>query len=217
MIFIYHESIEEDEKEYQELYGHLPSTREELVEYLLNEYKYDEEKINQEIKRITNIPWEEIKLQFLINPWATPRPRLMRNGGVFVKGASKHKKIIQKYIKNNRIIYTRTRFQVCVYQRTPKSANKMEKLLFEKGILRPLADPDWDNYGKTYSDMVQGILITNDNIISDGLVSKFYSIKPRIEIIIQFQTHFDCYFNERKTTHSKSYQNYVKEGDYYHE
>lgn len=70
----------------------------------------------------------------------------------------------------------------------------------------------WDNLGKTYSDMVQGILMLNDNIISEGIVKKFFSVKPRVRINIKYQLGFDSNFNKKKITKSTSYVKAVEMG-----
>jgi len=70
----------------------------------------------------------------------------------------------------------------------------------------------WDNLGKTYSDMVQGILLLNDNIITSGTVEKFFSVKPRVRINIKYQLGFDSKFNKRKILHSTSYKKAVEMG-----
>ena len=82
----------------------------------------------------------------------------------------------------------------------------------EMKSLNPVAYPDWDNLGKTYSDMIQDILILNDNIVSRGLVEKHYSIKPRVEIEIEYQEGFDSKFNKRRIQSSKAYQEAVEAG-----
>lgn len=207
---MYHESIEKDEEEYNELYGELPTSKDELVQYLLNKYNLTINDVKNDIETIKNMRWVTKQFTLFVKPWGTPRPRQRKNGGMYVRGAKKNKKLIQKYIQDENIIHTRTQFQVCTYSPTPVSMSKKERVLFEMGYLRPLSDPDWDNLGKTYSDMVQGILIMNDNIISDGCVSKFYSIKPRVEIYISHQESFDCKYNEHKVKKSVLYRRLVK-------
>lgn len=208
---LYHESIKKDEEEYDNLYGELPSSKDELIQYLLNMYNLTIDDMKKDIESIQNIKWVTRQFTLFIKPYGTPRPRQKKNGGMYVRGAKKHKKIIEKYVQNENIIHTRTQFQVCVYSPTPKSVSIRERILFEMGCLRPLTNPDWDNLGKTYSDMVQGILLMNDNIISDGCVSKFYSIKPRVEIYISHQEKFDCKYNERKIKKSTLYRKLVEE------
>ena len=41
---------------------------------------------------------------------------------------------------------------------------------------------------------------------------KYYSIKPRIEIEIRYQTSFDSKFNQRKTENTKKYKDLIDDG-----
>ena len=66
------------------------------------------------------------------------------------------------------------------------------------GLIYPINKPDWDNLGKTYSDMIQDYLIADDALIIKGTSEKFYSIKPRIEIEIEYMEDFDSTFNRNK-------------------
>lgn len=206
----YTESIKKDAEEYEKNYGYLPKTQEELIRFLIDNSKLKEEKIEERIREIDSIPWREINLSFDVIPYATPRPR-SGNGIFYVRGAKKHKKLIQSVVHDNQIIYTQTNFSVRTYQPTPKNMSQLDRLMFEMGKARPLVDPDWDNLGKTYSDMVQKVLIVNDNIITSGLVDKFYSIRPRVEITIKYQERFDSKFNERRIVTSKSFNELITE------
>ena len=69
----------------------------------------------------------------------------------------------------------------------------------------------WDNLGKTYSDMIQDILLLNDNIVNPGRVEKYFSLKPRVEIYIKYQDGFDSNFNRKKITNSTQYLNMINE------
>src|SRR5690606_35289138 len=85
-----------------------------------------------------------------------------------------------------------------MYLPIPSGMSKIDILLAELKLIRPLSRPDWDNFGKTYSDMIQKHLLLEDCLVVDGRVRKFYSLKPRIEIRIIYQDKFDSKFNKRK-------------------
>lgn len=203
--------MKKEEIEYDFKYGDLPSSKEELVDLIMSTMKdKDLESVQERIQEIQDIPWNEMKFIFYIIPKSTPRPRFSNSTGSFyVKNAANNKKMLANHILNNRIIYTRTQFTVNAYLPTPKCSKK-DCLLAEMGYIRPLTDPDWDNIGKTYSDMIQGILLTNDNLITDGITRKFYSIKPRVEIILKWQDSFDSNMNKRRVTSTKIYQSYFE-------
>ena len=63
-----------------------------------------------------------------------------------------------------------------------------------------MSKPDWDNVGKAYCDMIQDILIYDDSLVVEGVSKKFYSVKPRIEITIEYMEDYDCEFNKKKIT-----------------
>lgn len=201
--------LTKEEVEYDKKYGNLPSDHDEIISFLKSNMRdKDLEDVQKHIKYIDSIPWNEMRFIFYMIPKSTPRPRYSSKTGTFyVKNAAHNKKMMERHTTTDKIIFTRTEFTVLAYLPTPK-CSKRDCLLAELGYIRPLTDPDWDNIGKTYSDMIQGILITNDNIICDGSTKKFYSIKPRVEIIIRWQDRFDSRFNEKRVTSTKTYKSY---------
>jgi len=204
--------MQKDESEYIEKYGHIPDEKNKILEYLENNYKLNVNKIAEEENRINNIEWKEIHFILPIIPSPSPRPRYSNKTGTFyVKGAANNKKIIKKYIKTCNIIYTSVEMRITTYQPTPCNMTNTEIYLAEKGLVRPSSKPDWDNLGKTYSDMIQDVLIINDNLITTGIVEKFYSIKPRVEICLKYQSDYDSKFNKRRTEHSIAYVNLMND------
>ena len=93
---------------------------------------------------------------------------------------------------------TPCKFKCISYFPIPKSMNDVEKLAAELGFIRPISKPDWDNIGKTYSDAIQGSLLYDDSLIIEGVSKKFYSIKPRIELFIEYMSEHDSMFNFNK-------------------
>lgn len=198
---------------YDEKYGHIPSTQEEILKYIEENYKLDSSKILELENHILSLEWKDIEVLLPLVPKPTPRPRLAyKTKHFYVPGAADNKKIIKEYIDNKNVIYTRTKFVVKTYQPTPTSTmNSTEIYLAEKGLLCPLSTPDWDNLGKTYSDMLQDILFLNDNIIQTGIVEKYYSLKPRIELFISYQDGFDSKFNKKRVENTKAFKNLITE------
>ena len=135
-------------------------------------------------------------------PKASPRPRYSSKGHMFyVKGASDNKKIFQEAMKDSDfpIINTPMKFCCTSYLPIPNTMKKHEKILAEMGLIRPISKPDFDNLAKTYSDMIQGIVMTDDALIVEGISRKYYSCKPRIEIIIEYMDEIDSDYNKKKT------------------
>lgn len=199
--------------EYRMLYSEYPDSQEELVSYLENTLRVNKEKLIEEEERIKSIKWNTKECTFYLVPKGTPRPRT-DGSHFYVKGARQMKKTFQKYLGDQGIICTRCEFTLYTYQPTPiSSMTNTEIILAEKGLIRPISTPDFDNLAKTYTDALQGVLLLNDNIVNPGRVEKYYSIKPRIKMIIRFQEIFDCKFNERKTLQSVGYKKIVEGRD----
>ena len=59
-------------------------------------------------------------------------------------------------------------------------------------------DPPHSQFPKTYADMIQGIVMIDDALIVEGTSRKYYSCKPRIEIIIKYMDGYDCDYNKKK-------------------
>lgn len=190
------------EKEYNKLYGDIPKYNNERIEYLLKDtnLKRNKLKVYDEIQRINSIKWKKKSFTLYIIPKATPRPRSGKNGIFYVKGASDNKKFFKEFIKDKEleIINTPCKIECISYLPISKSMNSVNKILAELGFIRPISKPDWDNLAKAYCDMIQGYLLEDDALIIEGTSKKYYSIKPRVEITIEWMESFDCKYNEDK-------------------
>lgn len=206
-------------RDYQEKYGDIPFDHDDIMKYLDDKLKLTEDdynQINKDNEYAKSIPWEELQIILPIVPKPSPRPRYSRvSHGFYVEGAAENKKLLKYYIEEiYNIIYTQTYFSLVAYLPTPMSVmSKKEIYRAEQGDIRPLPNPDWDNLGKTYSDMIQQILIFNDNIITKGLVEKYYSVKPRVEINIKYQKGFDSKYNKNRILNSSAYKKYIEVGN----
>ena len=202
----YHPNLDQ----YDLIYGALPDDQGELISYLEESLQLNRTKILEAEKTIQSIEWRDRDYTFYIVPKGTPRPRA---GGrhFYVKGAAQLKRVFKQALQDDGIICTRCEYHLKAYLPTPiSSMNRMEILMAEKGLIRPLVTPDWDNLAKTYTDCLQSVILLNDDLINPGSVEKFYSIKPRIEIHLRYQTQFDSKYNEKKTLNSKVYKELTK-------
>lgn len=191
--------IHPNTEQYEYIYGDLPDTQEELISCLEKNMRLDFDKIQTEEERIRSIEWDYREVMFYMVPKGTPRPRTSP-GHFYVKGAKQMKNLFSKYLKEEGLICTRCELELTVWMPTPcNSMTNTEIYLAEKGLIRPIIAPDFDNLAKTYTDALQGVLIYNDNIINPGHVEKYYSIKPRIKLCIKFAKDFDCNYNRKKT------------------
>jgi len=75
--------------------------------------------------------------------------------------------------------------EVKVYKPSLKSFSKKKKAAAEEGTLRPITKPDADNYIKAVKDALKMVIWKDDSQVVDMYVSKYYSEKPRIEVMIK--------------------------------
>ena len=190
------------EKDYEEKYGDITEDYEERINQLLTPIKTDSRRklLQEEIFRIRNVEWITKKFIIYLLPKATPRPRLVQRSVFYVKGAKDNKKLFKKFINDIDIdiITTPTKFTCKSYFPIPSSMNQIEKVLAEIGLIRPISKPDWDNVGKAYCDMLQGLILYDDSLIVEGVSKKYYSMKPRIEITISYMKEHDSGYNRKK-------------------
>jgi Holliday junction resolvase RusA-like endonuclease len=191
------------EKEYDKDYGSIPKRSvERLTEYLqtIKPSKW-KESIFDDIKRLSSVKWKKESFIVYLLPKATPRPRSTSNGSFFyVKGASDNKKFFLRNVKDMDLpmICTPCKFNCVAYLPIPKSMNPKDQILAEFGFIRPISKPDFDNIVKTYTDMLQDVILVDDALIVEGTSMKYYSWKPRIEFSIEYMEDFDCDFNKKK-------------------
>lgn len=205
--------IKKEIKKYNEKYGEVPKNFLERISYAINQLNVnmkDMIKIREAIPKLIHAKWEEYNFVVYFFPKATPRPRSSgRTNTFYVKNAADYNKFFKEFIEAydgmRGIITTPTKFVSDLYMPIPDNMPKVIKILAELKLVRPLSKPDWDNAGKTYSDMVQKYLVLDDSLIVDGRTRKYYSFKPRIEINIDYMENYDCKYNKQKVEGWKTY------------
>lgn len=75
--------------------------------------------------------------------------------------------------------------RIKAYYSIPKSASKKRHAAMLGGDIRPTKKPDMDNVIKIIADALNKIAYRDDTQIVDCQVRKFYSEKPRVEVMIQ--------------------------------
>jgi Holliday junction resolvase RusA-like endonuclease len=208
-------------KDYEDKYGNISKELNNRVSYLIDILKFKPKDLLELKNRLTshfNATENKIKIVIYIEPKATPRPRIGRRGVFYVKGAADNsrlfKEFMEQYKDEYKVITVPTKLVVDSFISTPKM-NKIETVLAELGFVRPVTKPDWDNLGKTYSDMIQNHIILDDSLVVEGVSRKFYSIRPRIEITLIFKNKYDSKFNKKKIQNWGSYRDDFEEKDFY--
>jgi Holliday junction resolvase RusA-like endonuclease len=202
--------------EYHQKYGSIPKNYMERLSWLYDDIGFTEKQLYtliDKIDELATVQWDELRYIFYMMPKPTPRARSSSATNTFhfyVGGAKFNKDIMERFMEEHSdmecVISTPTKLDTKVYMPTPKGMNTIEKMAAELELIHNINAPDWDNLGKTYSDMVQDVLISNDSIVSRGCIEKFYSILPRIEVTIRFMKSFDCKYNKRTVEGRKSFK-----------
>jgi Holliday junction resolvase RusA-like endonuclease len=132
-------------------------------------------------------------IQFTVygTPVAQGRPRFSSQGGFTRAYDPKKSKDFKKYVKlvaaehrPKKLFEGPLQLFIRVYKPTLKNFSKKKLAAAESGELRPVTKPDVDNYVKGIKDACNQILWKDDSQVVELLASKWYSEKPRIEIMV---------------------------------
>lgn len=133
-----------------------------------------------------------IKFTILGEPVAQGRPKFSTRGGSTRAYDPKKSSDYKDYVKlaaskyaPDELITEPLRLEVTFYRPTPKSFSKKKAAEAEEGRLLPVTKPDIDNYLKGVKDALNGVIWRDDSCVTDVVMRKRYSGKPRIEIAIK--------------------------------
>lgn len=199
--------------DYQSKYGVIPKDYLERLSWLYQEVGFEKKHLDDLLSKLdllSDVQWNEVTYIFYMVPKPTPRPRYTPNTFHFyVSGAKFNKEIFQRFHEQHSdmacVISTPCSLDTNVFIKTPAGMSVEEKVAAELGVIHNINAPDWDNLGKSYSDMVQDILVSNDSLVFRGCVQKYYSVLPRIEVRVRFMTVYDCKYNKRTVEKRKSF------------
>jgi Holliday junction resolvase RusA-like endonuclease len=129
-----------------------------------------------------------IKLTIPGEPCAKQRPRTTKQGHTYTpqKTVNYETLVRQLYITQNfrKQLEGALKMTVRAYFTIPKSASKKKAADMAGGRIRPAKRPDWDNVGKVISDALNGLAYHDDSQIVSATVEKWYSLEPRVEVIL---------------------------------
>lgn len=228
-----HKSRQQKEKIYNEKYGHIPIDYNERLEWLYDSLKISESKAYEILmmrdQMIRTLQYSDISVILFEVPEGSPRPRFrivnranLANMAISnpnfvhvysITGAEDNK-FMNRLITSgeldqlNNLICTPCEITLNVFSQTPKSYNKVETILAEIGLDRPIAKPDWDNIEKKYSDMFNKNVWLDDTFVIDGHIHKYYSVLPRIEINLRY---LNMVYNKKQFTSIINRKDFDKE------
>lgn len=199
--------------EYEMKYSGIPKDLEGRLDYLYETLQIDDKKSKEILDYrnayIESTYYKTINITMYEVPEHTPRPRarIINKQGI-INAATGNNSFIQVYSLTGRdnkrymeaftkdnlqeleyLLCTPCDLELRTYFPTPKYYNKTQIFMAEIGLDRPVSKPDFDNVEKPYADMFTDNIWIDDIIVVDATIRKFYSILPRVEIILQYQNH----------------------------
>lgn len=196
--------------QYNRKYSDIPRDYEERLAWMYDKFNITEKK-EQEIlrfraKMINTFVYRWFTVILYEDPFGAERPKATiskRNVVSMAKISPRDIHIYSPHARENNIymkrvldnmeldeldqlICTPCVIEMSAYKPTPNYYNTVYKFLAELGLDRPITKPDWDNIGKAYSDMYNSNVWIDDALTVDGIVHKYYSILPRVEIKLGF-------------------------------
>ena len=79
---------------------------------------------------------------------------------------------------------------VTAYVPMPKSWSKKKRELAVDGAIKPIVRPDADNFSKAALDGCNAIIFRDDSLVTDLIVRKRYSERPRLVITVETETEY---------------------------
>ncbi len=196
--------------EYYDKYNHIPKGYIERLEWLYETLNIDDKKSDEILRArenfINTTYYKTLNLVFYEIPEYTPRPRarIINKAGVinaatgnnsFIQVYSitgrQNREYMEMYTKQNlseleQLLCTPCDIEYNTYFPTPSYYNKTQIFLAEIGLDRPMIKPDFDNIEKSYADAFTGNIWIDDIVVVDASFHKYYSVLPRVEIILKY-------------------------------
>ena len=198
-------------EEYENKYSHIPRDYYQRLQWMYDNMKLSDKTVREIFSKrdamLASLYYNEFFIVLYEEPEGTPRPRFrlinrrnisnaaMSNGSFVqvysITGADDQKfmkRLINKndFMQFNQQLCTPLEITYDAFFKTPSGFNKVDTVLAEVGLIRPLTKPDWDNIGKKYSDMYNSNIWLDDSFVVSGTVNKYYSILPRVEIRLKY-------------------------------
>ena len=131
---------------------------------------------------------ETIKITIPGKPMGKQRHRMGRGFSYTPKETVNYEDLVKlcfmDSVKNHTLIDCPVSVSINAYFPIPKGMKKDDRKKAEYGILPYTKKPDCDNIAKIIMDGLNGIAWTDDKIVYTCVVSKIYSVNPRVEIFI---------------------------------
>lgn len=207
----------------------MPKSYENRLNYLIDKYRLSSQKMDEIVLKKRNIEsnvrFNKLKIILYEDPEGAKRPRfrLLKKSN-YNNLAKELPNIIHVYSPNakddnvymHRLLntelseldcYIQTPCSVTInsYFKTPSYFNISDIFLAEIGLHRQYTKPDVDNVGKKYFDMFNENVWIDDSLVTDTDIHKYFSILPRIEFFIYYQTHCSNIYQYKQITERRNF------------
>ena len=204
-------SMKTKQDEYSKKYINIPTDFKERLEWMCDRYNISNQDVNailsERERRMNSLYYTMIRIVLYQEPQGAKRPRyrfINRSNiiseakanpnyiHVYSPDASYNHDYMKRIVSNEeldnlkQLICTPCDVEYRAYFPTPKSYNRIETFIAEIGLDRPIHKPDFDNIEKVYADMYNGNVWLDDCLTIRGVIDKFYSILPRVEIDLNY-------------------------------
>src|SRR5262249_23157272 len=122
-------------------------------------------------------------------PTAKGRPRMTRGGFVYTPSATRkyeaHGRLAAQQAMDGRPpIAVPVRCEIVIHLPMPMSWSAKRQDAALRGDIRPTTRPDADNFVKAGLDAINAIVVTDDSLVVDLVVTKRYARIPRLVIVV---------------------------------
>jgi Holliday junction resolvase RusA-like endonuclease len=120
---------------------------------------------------------------------AKGRPRMTRRGIAYTPAATRkyeaHGRLAAQLAMMDRApIATAAKLAVLIELPIPSSWSRRRQQAALSGDIRPTTRPDIDNYVKAALDAINGVVITDDSIITELAARKRYGLDPKLILTV---------------------------------
>lgn len=119
-------------------------------------------------------------------PVAKGRPRTGRYGTYTPQKTVEYENLVKIAAPQGEPLQGALRARIELYFPIPKSKPKKQREAMQAGEIRPTKKPDCDNCIKSITDALNGIAYTDDSQIVSIECEKWYSDRPRAEVMIDY-------------------------------
>lgn len=159
--------------------------------------------------------YETIRIVLMEKPFQAERPRVWRNHAYSPNAANNKayfEKAFHSVVTALRLVASPAEIIVNAYLEMPAGVPPDEVILFEAQLLNPVDRPDFDNLSKAYADMLTGVVTVDDDIFYRAEINKYYSLLPRVEILVTYLVRNESDYVYKKLKHRKVIRDGVKAG-----